>query len=622
MSSGLLKFLSLLLAFVLGFLACAGGLVLGGVFIYNRVSYETLQDWGLPLPATDAYLDSHADVRLTALTLAQLVEEIGKVMEYSDELTLDLLVKRYGVKLTDDTRAYLPPAMMEISLRMLASQEGFDYITNNTTMAYVFGLLPEDILSEPAKDALINKTLADLMAFDFGYIFSDMKLGYLTGITYEKDAEGEYQIVYADPNAPTKEELLAPLSIGPLLDAKLNGGDTWGVVKQDIGDVPLEELMGSSGNNLSDAITKDRTLGDVIIYNEATGMHDVSVDALVDDLLIGDVVGWTAVRDEEDDSVILYWEDEAGEKATGIMTAFADMTVNDLSDEDKVQAAVDNLYLYETLGFKQTDDGYVDRTGDEVTGILAVLAPERVGDLDSCIGSVYIGEIMGWTPVYEDPDAEEPVILYWEDEDGERATGIMASFANLTIDEMSDETRVQEVINELYLYDVLSYTEQDDGTFIDSNGDPVTGIMGALAGCRVSELDARISELTLADVFEEDELQTGFLSLLDPDTRLYGADGEPGLPEAVSDAFSDAAIGEALVGEEGSAELVTLDAETQMALTLMDAENGLGEGTYYYLKGDAYVGPFDHYWKTLRMEEVISYLATGRMPRAAVTTAP
>ena len=123
--------------------------------------------------------------------------------------------------------------------------------------------MPEGLLSEPAKDALREKKLSDLMGGELSTLLEDIKIGYFLDVTYEKQSDGSYEIVYADPAHPTTAELIAPLSMGKLLDAAANGGDVLAVVKSDIGECKLSSLLDGLEEPMA-SLLDGKTLGDVI----------------------------------------------------------------------------------------------------------------------------------------------------------------------------------------------------------------------------------------------------------------------------------------------------------------------------------------------------------------------
>ena len=74
--------------------------------------------------------------------------------------------------------------------------------------------------------------------------------------------------------------------------------------------------------------------------------------------------------------------------------------------------------------------------------------------------------------------------------------------------------------------------------------------------------------------------------LLDPDTKLTDISG------AATDAVKSNPIGKLLVGEPGSANIVTIDAGTQAKLNALDTYKGHAAG----------------YWKTLTIDAFINYV--------------
>lgn len=960
-SGGALKFLALLLAFVLGFLACAGSLFFGGWYIYKNVSYETLQSWGVPLPSTDAVLDTHADVRLTALTLSDLVAELSSLSGYGDRLTMQLLVDRYGVKMPEEMSAMLPEVLMEVSLQTLFSADGISYILDNTTVEYLFNFLPSDTLSAPARNALKDKSLSDLMGGELSGLLEDVKLGYFLEVTYEQQDDGSYRLVYADPENPTTNELLAPLSVGPLLDAAASGGDLLKVVKDDIGDCSLKQL--ASDASALEPFLKDKTLGDIIVYDEAKGKHVLAADELTKDLYLGDVMDYEPVYGDPDDperitawlsggeavtaleaamaditleefmssefemseavghlylgevmgyvkevesetyalaagdedevhhvwyekeldeqgkrvpltgvnklvaGILLgdvlrgnktavtsvfddmylgeimdlhkkeypaYGEDgvylttytvwyenaactaraadifgalaemtvsglndglpetrigatiglvehggkwyEAGEvqertvagepeeyvtltPAKGIMTAFAGLSIDDMSDNETVRGAVNDISMAEVLGYTEgrngeyydadvtneeaytydketktyymsgtTDvkapisgimgelapkavgtleadiddmrlgvvlgweptwvdendhtkgvvewkdaeamnytydeatDTYYDENGDPISGVLATLVDAKIGEMQTEVENTYIGEIMGWVPDWNDPNDHTQRVKEWyvNKEMTQVAKGLAKPFADMTLQEMSDDDLVEQKVESIYVYEVMGYTEgkgryyehditnavkyeyrEDKENYYDKTTGAavpyVTGIMGALAGEPISDLDGAVTKLKVQEVFSEAERSRGILSLIDPETCLYASAGKKGLAETVSDAVATAPIGQLLKrqatdGEDTytilpdvtvggktvspqTAELLVLDSLTCDRLEKLDLAHGKPMGVYYVEGGEGNpIKAYAYYWQSLTINELLDYIVQSLSP--------
>lgn len=547
-SGGVLKFLALLLAFVLGFLACAGSLFFGGWYIYKNVSYETLQSWGVPLPSTDAVLDTHADVRLTALTLSDLVAELSSLSGYGDRLTMQLLVDRYGVKMSEEMTAMLPEVMMEVSLQTLFSADGISYILDNTTVNYLFNFLPSDILSAPARDALKDKPLSALMGGELSELLADVKLGYFLEVTYEQQADGSYRLVYADPENPTTNELLAPLSVGPLLDAAVSGGDLLKVVKDDIGDCSLKQLAAGASDGDLDPFLKDKTLGDIIVYDAAKGKHVLEAKQLTDDVYLGDVMDYEPVYGDPDDPERITTWLSGGEEVTALEAAMADVTLKEFMSSDfEMSEAVGHLYLGEVMGYvKEVEsETYALAAGDEdevhyvwyekeldehgkrvpLKGVNKLVAGILLGDVlrgnESAVTSVfddmYLGEIMEYDKGEKTVGADGRVTYEWTETllDGatQTVTGIDRAVANILLgDLLNDEDyELSDAFADLYLGEAIGYeqgkrlaeaTEDAPAEYEWLEDDaPVSGIKQKFANYLLGDIIDGTAEISADDMY-------------------------------------------------------------------------------------------------------------------------
>ena len=240
------------------------------------------------------------------------------------------------------------------------------------------------------------------------------------------------------------------------------------------------------------------------------------------------------------------------EELTGLMAAFADLTVDQMSDTAIVSQKIKEVKLADALGYTMVDGVWMD--GDQpVTGIMRSLADKKIGEINGAVGSIKIGEIMGYEP---NPDNGK-----WYNGEQE-LTGVMAAFADLTIDEMTNSTIVSGKIREVKLADALGYTNVD-GVWM--NGDtPVTGVIKIVADCpigsvneeinaallgdilgytkksdgwydgdkklsafvckvsdsRLNELNTTLDDLCLGDIIDADDLDSGFLKLAQPDWKI------------------------------------------------------------------------------------------------------
>lgn len=222
-----------------------------------------------------------------------------------------------------------------------------------------------------------------------------------------------------------------------------------------------------------------------------------SIEGKLKDMKIGDLLGNKPVYTDETKTKIDHWEDSKGEKITGITATLSDLTINELSDGNKLQDTIDDMRIADVMGYTEKEDGWYQ--GDKkVTGVMASLADSKVGDLSTDINNMQIGKMLGHTPVYTDESNKK--IDHWEDSDGKPITGIMASFANLTVDDMSDNSKVQDAIQDIKVADVMGLKQNENGIWLDSEGNPASGIMSAIADTKVGDLSSKMQEIKIGEM--------------------------------------------------------------------------------------------------------------------------
>ena len=140
------------------------------------------------------------------------------------------------------------------------------------------------------------------------------------------------------------------------------------------------------------------------------------------------------------------------------------------------------------FGYTQGDDGkWYDSSNREIDGMMSVIAGFKFGELDEKIGTVEMGKVAGYT--YDEESGE------WR-KDGVPATGILAALSDLTVDEMSDESKLSNKIQSISIADVMGYQKNSDGAWCTENADgdlvPVTGIMEVLADSSLSDAESSV----------------------------------------------------------------------------------------------------------------------------------
>ena len=506
----LARFLALLLAFFLGFLSCIGAIFGVGYYAYSRVSLDQLEKWGVVSVDEGQYVDEEAEVDLTAMTIKAFIAEIKELRDLDQTVSIDLIVERWGLKIPDEVMAKIPDGVRTMSVKEIFSKSGISAILENTDVSYLFQFLPADVLAEPAREALTGKSLKEVVDLKMTDLLSGMKLGYLTGVQYEKDpATGRYLPVYKDPSNPTLLELLGSLDLGKTLDVVGNGGDMLAVINDGMNDVMLDLLIKSvsSGDNATmNGILAGKTIGDIIVEDEATGALSLDMGVLINGRKVGDLLGYTPVYLNGDATrgIIVDWLDGEGERVKGVMRALADGTVNGLGEDG---LDTDSLLSNAYIGFFQEYDPVYDEDG-HITGwlngegnppdrLLRTLANKKLTDmigdgfsLDNLIAGLYVGDLMSYTPV-EDGEGN---IVDWKDGNGGDLDRVTAALAKQKVEDLtSGNFEIDDALEGLYVGDLLKYTPVKDGegniiAWKDANGEDLDRVSESLAKKQITEL--------------------------------------------------------------------------------------------------------------------------------------
>ena len=177
--------------------------------------------------------------------------------------------------------------------------------------------------------------------------------------------------------------------------------------------------------------------------------------------------------------------------------------LSDLPLNNAVESLSDStmdLKIYQLLDYERTGtEGNYEyiKDGNKMSGVMASLAEYTIDDLSdqNKFNDIYIYEVMGYN------DLGNGEYSYINDSDEEvKVTGAMRTLAGKTIGEMSDPY----LINNLYVHEVMGYYKHPtDGKYYeDSNySTPVEGIMTTIAGKKISELDdaGAFNDVTVAD---------------------------------------------------------------------------------------------------------------------------
>ena len=215
-----------------------------------------------------------------------------------------------------------------------------------------------------------------------------------------------------------------------------------------------------------------------------------------------------------------WYTDELCENvATGAMARIANVPLNQLSNTNDV---IDQLTLADVMG------------KDKVPQMLKKLSDTKIGDLGNEINNLYVGDVLGASAEevdvtdYDYPDvvadavksntidstttyaklldgkwyvAEQTCLdtshthtadcfrIVWMKDDGTKLDGISANIADMKINDLSDNDKLNSRIQNMKLGDVMTI-------------DPADKVLYALRDCKISDVGNRVQELNIEDVVD------------------------------------------------------------------------------------------------------------------------
>ncbi len=472
-------FLRFILTLLLGMAIAYGSLV--GIFYYafSGLTIDVLQRFGIAKNA-DTYLSENGEVDLTGTSILELIADFNSIRADLKNHTVQSLIDHYGIMLPEETLAKLPTDLFSVPLDQLTSGDVGAVIASNLKFGYILSLLPPAMVGENLRNILGDRPLSLLTSGAYGELFSGVKLGYLTGISFDENGN----VQYADATHPTLQEVMATLDLGKVLSAAAENGDLLGVFATDIGNSELRPLLtGIIDGALLDKMCEGLYIKDVLLPDEETGRYRFELEALTGGLCLGDVLGYKEING----------------------TWYSKYTDNgDATDDEvasKMHAALAVLSLSDVIGGKLVLD---DSFGDLY-----------FGDLQS-------GYVRGEAITEEAPDGGDPVVIGYEwQKDGAPVGKMQQELANIAVtDLLNGKLDINATLGTLRVGDMQGYiyrelTDSDTGEVIGHKwykleGDAeveVSPVLSAVADISVSsmlegELDlvAALGDLKLGDV--------------------------------------------------------------------------------------------------------------------------
>jgi len=503
------KIIVLILVFMLGFLSCAGAIVGVALYAYKNISLDTL---GVD---TDAYIDrDNAEIVLPSLTIENLVNEYFEVSAFGEEISINFLVDRYGLILPEMVDGMLPDTIREMHIASVFSQEGIDELLKTFYIGNFLGLEGEEIAGaqegedkyewyDPAtgeKANVLNSMIANYNLYDFmnGGIDTQGIIDALTIADVMEMKVHENVPVYLDGVEIPSEELA--------LDAWYSRG-------------------GAPSANIMSAIA-DSKINDV----EST-LHGFT---------IMQIMGYVEYNGNTYEARHVTGENEHYELilAEGLAAELSGISLDTISNGG-LEAEVQDLPLYIALGYKKAADGSFTNNGVPVEGFMATVCEYKVSELEKRVGEVTVGEISGYTKINVAADGDEPVYEYYTEYDENdptkcvKASGIVGSIADLTIDDLNDEKKLSERVEGLTVATLLDYERDDtDGKYYKYNENnvktPVTGVMSVIAGSSLNNVQDTIDTSSMGEVLGYTKGTKHDAVLTDEDGKIiYDEHGEP-----------------------------------------------------------------------------------------------
>lgn len=539
--SFLRRALTFILAMLLGQVLLVGAVV-GSLYAgVTWVSLNRLESFGVQVGEGVLQKDSV----LREMSLLDLVGEATSIAAELDTMTVNTLVEKYGLVLSDEMRDLLPGALLDIPLAELTGANALDVILENTTFGDVLPLVGSGVLPAPLEDKLVSHPLSLLMQADFGTLLAGVYLGDLVGITVRENALGEPEFVIPEGEEAALMTYLATLDLGEYLGAE----DGSAVLQDTLDTVPLDVLLDEGDNFLVNSL-RDKKLGDLLKMEEGGFYFDT--DAMLDGMYLGTALGYEkngegvwlkdgaaakgieaqlvdialteigevdilgrldAVyvaelmeyekEEKPDGTVRFYKEDEDGNEVEpeGITKTFLLMTVEELRNEGTLKEELLGLKVGTVMEYTEVDgiwyESYVDEENNtKATGAMRPLLGKTVEELDGALDTLYLGEILGFDKIEEEG---EP--LRFAKDNGEVPDSLMANFVGMTISQLDDPGAFSEKVQGVLIGDAMGYTLKEDGKWYeDKEGmTPVKGVLSALAGSTVAGVDDSVKTLKVSD---------------------------------------------------------------------------------------------------------------------------
>ena len=280
--------------------------------------------------------------------------------------------------------------------------------------------------------------IAGLIAVDSeGNILEDVDPTTYDGVWYE-----EYTDAANNKPATGLMSGLAHLTMGDIQDSD--------AIRDAVGDIAVGDAMGYQkvGGVWYSEYDEKNPANNKELTGLVKAIADSKVENLNDDMQtmkFGTVAGLTQKGGK--------WMD-GEEEATGINAALADLTVGEMSDSAALSEAIQKVTVADAMNYTKTADGYVDKDGNPVKSFMAVIAGEKISNIQTKLDGTPVGEFMGY--------AKDPATGKWMKGE-EEADGLMQKVCSRTM------TGMDGLLSDLVIKDVIDNYDEGIFSFIDEN---------------------------------------------------------------------------------------------------------------------------------------------------------
>ena len=280
--------------------------------------------------------------------------------------------------------------------------------------------------------------IAGLIAVDSeGNILEDVDPTTYDGVWYE-----EYTDAANNKPATGLMSGLAHLTMGDIQDSD--------AIRDAVGDIAVGDAMGYQkvGGVWYSEYDEKNPANNKELTGLVKAIADSKVENLNDDMQtmkFGTVAGLTQKGGK--------WMD-GEEEATGINAALADLTVGEMSDSAALSEAIQKVTVADAMNYTKTADGYVDKDGNPVKSFMAVIAGEKISNIQTKLDGTPVGEFMGY--------AKNPATGKWMKGE-EEADGLMQKVCSRTM------TGMDGLLSDLVIKDVIDNYDEGIFSFIDEN---------------------------------------------------------------------------------------------------------------------------------------------------------